>query len=1131
MKKNSKIMPLLVVLSFLFATLHELFIPTSNVHADAENLIKNAGFESGIVDWSKSGSAGVASNNVKSGKNHAWLDPGSSNTISQQVTIPVTGSYNLSAWFSTGGPGGKLGVKKVGGSEINSVTTIAKSSYTRYEIPNITLGAGDQVEVYVTGGNAQTNWVNVDEFELLRDDTKSVNLAVNPGFESGLGDWAHSGQVGITTIAYNNTVSNAVYIEAGSTVFQKIKVPLTGNYKLSALLHVEEAGGSFGVKRTDGTDLKSVSVTTSVYKQHVVTGIQLHANDEVEIYLSSANKRMEADNFNFQFDFDDFPNTAPLASNVSVSGNAWTEQKLVGSYTFMDPDGHKEGATRFRWLVSDTRDGVYNVINGQVSKTFVSVVGLKGKYVRFEVTPVDLFGKEGQAAMSNPIGPLAENLIINSNFDAAKQFWRYDGAFTYKAGDNVIAYLDPGAASYLSQTVTVPDTGYYKLQALFNMADENGAKFGIRFPEGSNIKSGDVPKSSVPVTQMLNGILLEKGAQVEVYFTGINANDKWVEIDDSYLLRDTSNTNPLPELSNIVSFTVPNQVGVSRVDGTAKKVSFKVPYGSKVNAIAPQITVSDGAYVTPSTGKAKDFTNPVTYTVKGKNGTTQLWTVECSVADKEITIDSSNAKIKDAFNWAKPKAKSYVRTGKQGLINRDETFRNSPEIKEYMPSYWAGYAHRYAFYSRDMAHQMAGAHLLGLDRENFSMLKAFAGTANETHKWYPAWALNFDGSIFKLDYRNANSFVREVPAVFELVEKAYDMYLWTGDKNYLTDATLWTYYDKAMTDFITLHDGQIKNGVAEGTGKGIFDGAASYDERNGEAVVEAGDGIASQYQALLAYANLSKEKGDMKKYQEFKEKARAFKKYFNTDWGVKGIESGYVRGYEAGGKAYSSFGKEASWFMPMKQITEAGERTDQFLGLIDSMSETPGQAPVNIEAFTYLPDTFFPYGKNELGWKWMKYIIDRLNQPHEISSQGTNGDYPEVSYTLISQTVEGLMGITPIAPDNKLSTLSRLPQDIQWLELNHISLGDHDVYLRHDGATKSTLRNNSGTKGINWEAQFAGSYRYIQVNGAAIKAETKTVNGVAISYAEVKVPVGHSVTAIPSNKKGGHHENDDQNDQ
>ncbi|NRF93334.1 hypothetical protein HQN89_20435 [Paenibacillus frigoriresistens] len=156
------------------------------------------------------------------------------------------------------------------------------------------------------------------------------------------------------------------------------KVLLTGNYKLSALLHVEEVGGSFGVKRADGTDILSVSVTASVYKQQVVPGIQLHANDEVEIYLSSANKRMEADNFNFQFDFDDFPNTAPLASNVSVSGNAWTEQKLVGSYTFTDPDGHKEGATRFRWLNSDTRDGEYKPIDGQVNRTLVPEVELEG---------------------------------------------------------------------------------------------------------------------------------------------------------------------------------------------------------------------------------------------------------------------------------------------------------------------------------------------------------------------------------------------------------------------------------------------------------------------------------------------------------------------------------------------------------------------------------------------------------------------------------------------------------------------------------------------------------------------------------------------------------------------------------
>ena len=51
------------------------------------------------------------------------------------------------------------------------------------------------------------------------------------------------------------------------------------------------------------------------------------------------------------------------------------------------------------------------------------------------------------------------------------------------------------------------------------------------------------------------------------------------------------------------------------------------------------------------------------------------------------------------------------------------------------------------------------------------MLRAFAASATAGRKWYPLWALNFDGSPFKLDYAGDHSFVREVPAVFELVEQ------------------------------------------------------------------------------------------------------------------------------------------------------------------------------------------------------------------------------------------------------------------------------------------------------------------------------------------------------------------------
>ena len=71
------------------------------------------------------------------------------------------------------------------------------------------------------------------------------------------------------------------------------------------------------------------------------------------------------------------------------------------------------------------------------------------------------------------------------------------------------------------------------------------------------------------------------------------------------------------------------------------------------------------------------------------------------------------------------KARSFVVTGKKGPVNISDV-NDESEIVDYIPAYWAGYPLRTAFYSRDFCHQIAGAHLLGLEEENFTMMKAFA---------------------------------------------------------------------------------------------------------------------------------------------------------------------------------------------------------------------------------------------------------------------------------------------------------------------------------------------------------------------------------------------------------------------
>src|SRR5690348_3389648 len=102
-----------------------------------------------------------------------------------------------------------------------------------------------------------------------------------------------------------------------------------------------------------------------------------------------------------------------------------------------------------------------------------------------------------------------------------------------------------------------------------------------------------------------------------------------------------------------------------------------------------------------------------------------------------VRVDSSMRDLVESFSWASTRSYEWVKTGRD---------------PRYLPSYWAGLTDRPLFYSRDLAHQMLGAHLLGLDTENLAMLRQFAGSSNGDRGWYPLWAFEFDGTPAAIDY-------------------------------------------------------------------------------------------------------------------------------------------------------------------------------------------------------------------------------------------------------------------------------------------------------------------------------------------------------------------------------------------
>lgn len=96
-------------------------------------------------------------------------------------------------------------------------------------------------------------------------------------------------------------------------------------------------------------------------------------------------------------------NIPPAAQNVSIAGAVSVSSLVAGSYQFTDKNGDAEGASRYQWYIGDSQEGPFTPINGETGKTFSIPSIYAGKYLLFEVTPVDAFDLAGTAVKSEPV--------------------------------------------------------------------------------------------------------------------------------------------------------------------------------------------------------------------------------------------------------------------------------------------------------------------------------------------------------------------------------------------------------------------------------------------------------------------------------------------------------------------------------------------------------------------------------------------------------------------------------------------------------------------------------------------------------------------------------------------------------
>ena len=205
----------------------------------------------------------------------------------------------------------------------------------------------------------------------------------------------------------------------------------------------------------------------------------------------------------------------------------------------------------------------------------------------------------------------------------------------------------------------------------------------------------------------------------------------------------------------------------------------------------------------------------------------------------DLTVTSDLGYVEDAFAWARKRALDWVQTD---------------AAPGHLPSYWAGYPSRAMFYSRDVCHQAVGAHLLGLDAENFACSgisparrpRPASGTRSGRST---STAPSPPSTITETSTSSGRS-----PRCSTSTTRALGQYDWTGDRRWIDDPDLAAYYLRSVEDFVAAHDSD-GDGLPEAPGTGdIFDGAASYNEHPDRPLTVAADGLATQYAALNAVA-------------------------------------------------------------------------------------------------------------------------------------------------------------------------------------------------------------------------------------------------------------------------------------
>ncbi|MFH1121734.1 MAG: DUF5018 domain-containing protein [Bacteroidota bacterium] len=140
------------------------------------------------------------------------------------------------------------------------------------------------------------------------------------------------------------------------------------------------------------------------------------------------------------------------------------------------------------------------------------------------------------------------------------------------------------------------------------------------------------------------------GAVVKYYAFSSTVNSV-IDNFDLYTIKLNNNSGSyfsytvsgLSTQADILGFEMAEQVAPAVINPLTATVTLEVLPNTPLTALVPAITVSAGATINPASGVARDFTNPVTYTVTAEDGTTtKVWTVTVTNATPNYGLQNDD---------------------------------------------------------------------------------------------------------------------------------------------------------------------------------------------------------------------------------------------------------------------------------------------------------------------------------------------------------------------------------------------------------------------------------------------------------------------------------------------------------